>query len=167
MVAQHQEIGGAQVGLQARFLVIPKGHALVGVVRQRGQHKGGLLADGQHATGLRADAYARTRVGVQHAARVFPRFVHGAVDHKARRVDREGRVGELVALLVDLDQAAGGDLVKHQPVGVDQEMVLRPGDAGADVGEDQVAPAVGGYQAVAGGQVDAQCPLFGADLCLK
>jgi hypothetical protein len=74
----------------------------------------------------------------------------------------KGESMQLVALLVDLDQAAGGDFVEHQAVGVDQEVVLGPGDAlGADVGEHQVAPAVQRHQPVAGGEVDAQLPLFG------
>jgi hypothetical protein len=76
VVAQHQEVGGAQVGLQARLLVVAQGHAFVVVVRQRGQHEGRLLADGQHAALLRADGHAGARVRVQHAAGVGARLVH-------------------------------------------------------------------------------------------
>ena len=43
-------------------------------------------------------------------------------------------------------------------------MVLVAGQAGADVGEDEVAPAVGGDQTVAGGQVHAQLPFLLANL---
>jgi hypothetical protein len=34
---------------------------------------------------------------------------------------------------------------------------------GADVGEDQIAPAIQGHQAVASGQVAAQLPFVGMD----
>ena len=105
MVAQHEEVGRAQVGLQARFFCIAKGYTLVRVVRQRAQHKGALLADRQHAALLRADGHARARVGVQHATGLGPRLVYGAVDDKTRRVYREGRFVQLVALHVHLDQA--------------------------------------------------------------
>jgi hypothetical protein len=64
---------------------------------------------------------------------------------------------------VDLHQRRRGDLVEHQPVRVDQEVVLGTRDARADVREDQVAPAVGGDEAVAGGKVDPQLPFLGAD----
>ena len=74
---------------------------------------------------------------------------------------------QLVALHVDADQAGGGDLVEHQAIGVDEELVLaaahRLGQLGGDVGEDEVAPSVQGHQAVAGGKVAPQLPFFGAD----
>ena len=117
---------------------------------------------------MRAHAHAGAGVGVHHAAGVGPRFVHGAVNDEACGVHREGRVVQLVALHVHLDQARRGDLVEHQAIGVDEEMVLthprhRFGQLGADVGEDQVAPSVQGHQAVAGGKVAPQLPFFGAD----
>lgn len=65
MVAQHEVVGLAQVGLQARLFFVAEGHAFVGVVGQRAQHEGALLADGQDAALLRAhghaDATARQR----------------------------------------------------------------------------------------------------------
>ena len=153
--------------MQAGLFLIAEGHAFIPVVGQRAEHKGRLLADWQHAALLRADGHASAGVGVDDTTSVFTRFMHGAVDHKAGRVDGEGRVDQLVALLVHFDQAAGGDLVKHQPIGVDQKMVLGAGDAGADVGEHQVTPAIGGHQAVARCQIDTQLPFFGADLVLE
>ena len=116
--------GLAQVCLQARLFFVAKGHAFVLVVRQRAQHKGALLADGQHAVLLCAHGHASTRVGVQHAARLGPRLVHGAVDHEACRVYGEGRLMQFGALHVHLDQARRRDLVEHQAVRVDEEMVL-------------------------------------------
>ena len=86
------------------------------------------------------------------------------MDVETSGIDRKRRIEQLVALLVDLDQAAGGDFIEHQPVGVDEEVVLGAGDAHADVGEHQVTPAVQRHQTVAGGEIDAQLPLFGADL---
>jgi len=64
VVAQHEEVGLAQVGLQARLFLVAEGHAFVVVVRERGQHKGALLADGQHAALLRAHGHARARVAL-------------------------------------------------------------------------------------------------------
>ena len=89
------------------------------------------------------------------------------MNDKTGAVDRVGRLAELFAVLVDLDQAAGSDLFKQHAVGIDQKVVLGAGDAGADVGEDQVAPTIGGDQAVAGCQVNTQLPFFGADLALE
>ena len=166
MVAQHEVVGVAQVGLQAGLFFGAKGHALVAVVGQGAEYEGALLADGQHARRLRAHRHARARMGVQHATCVFAGLVHGAVDDEACRVDRVGRVDDFVAVFVYLHQAGGGDLVKHQAVGVDQKMMLWPGQLGADVGKHQVAPAVHSHQAVARGQVAADSPLFGADLGL-
>ena len=167
MVAQHQVVGGPQVGLQAQFFVIANGHTLIAMVSQRGQYKGALLADGQHAVGLRTDGNACPGMGVQHATGIGPRLVHRAVDHKARRVDRKGAVVQLVALHVHLHQAGCGDLVKHQAVGVDQKLVVltrhRFRQLGADVGEHQIAPAVKRHQAVTRGQVQPQLPFVGVN----
>ena len=46
VVAQHEVVGTAQVGLQARFFLVAQGYTFVAVVAQRGQYKGRLLADG-------------------------------------------------------------------------------------------------------------------------
>jgi hypothetical protein len=53
----------------------------------------------------------------------------------------------------------GGDFVEHLPVGVDEEGVRIIGQAGGDVGVDEVRPAevVGG--AVEGGEITAGLPL--------
>jgi len=69
-------------------------------------------------------------------------------------------------VLIDFDETAGSDLVEHQPIGVDEEVVLRPGNAGADMSEDQIAPAIQGDQPVAGGEVLAELPFLLADLGL-
>ena len=79
----------------------------------------------------------------------------------------KGESDSLLPALVYLDQDAGGDLVEHQPIGIDQEVVLGPGNARADVGEDQIAPAVQSDQAVARSQVDAELPFGGADFVFE
>ena len=167
VVAQHQVAGAPQVGLQAWLLVVAQRHALVIMVGQRGQHIGGLLADGQDAAGLCAHRNPGAGVGVQDAARVRPSRVDGAVDHKTCRVHGEGRVDNGLAILVDLDQAAGGDFLEQQAVRIDQKVVFRSRHTRADVGVNQVGPAIGGDQAVAGRQIDPQLPLCGADFIFE
>ena len=54
-------------------------------------------------------------------------------------------------------------LVKHHAVGVNQELVLWTGYASTHMGENQVAHAVGGNQAIRCRQVNPQLPLLGAD----
>ena len=48
-------------------------------------------------------------------------------------------LGQLVAVQVDLHQARRRDLVEHQAVGIDQEVMLRPRHARRDVGVDLAA----------------------------
>ena len=86
MVAQHEEIGVAHICDQARLLVFAKGHALIGVISQRTEHKSALLADGQQALLLRRHRHACARVGVDHALHIGPRLMHSAVDDKTCRV---------------------------------------------------------------------------------
>ena len=164
MVAQHEEVFVAQIGLQARLFLGPEGHAFVGMVGQRAEYKGGLLRYRQHAARLRAHRHASARVRVQHAMRIVSGFMHSAVNHKTRRIHRKRRVHEFVALHVYLHQAGSRDFVKHQSIRVDQEMVLRPRQPGRDVGEHQIAPAIQRHQPVASRQITAQLPFFGADL---
>ena len=164
MVAQDQILLLAQVGLQARDLVAPQSQAFVVMVGHVVHHKGGLLADGQQAGFQRADRHTRFGVGVHHAMRIVPYRVDGAVDGEAGGVHREFRGQEFVAVHVDFHQAGRGDFIEHQTVGVDQELRLAArdavGQAQADVGEHQIAPAVHGHQAVGGGELAAQRPFF-------
>ena len=78
-----------------------------------------------------AYGHARAAVGVQNAAGVIARLVDAAVESQAGRVDREWRLMQLVALLVDEHQAGRGDFVENQPIRVDQERVRRARDARA------------------------------------
>jgi hypothetical protein len=82
--------------------------------------------------------------------------VDGAVDDEARRVHGPLARRELLAVRVDLHQAARGDLLEEHPVGVDEERVVLARDAGRDVREDEVVPAEVGDEAVAGGEIDPE-----------
>ena len=163
VVAQHQEALVAQVAHEARPLVVVERHALVVVVGERGEHEDRVLRQGEQALGLRGDGDAVDAVHVQHALRVRARGVHGAVDGEPGRVDLVGAFEHLAALEVDLDEARGRDLLEEHPVRVDEEVVLRPRHPRRDVREDEVVPAEAGDEAVAGGEVDAPCPLLRAD----
>ncbi|MCY1185107.1 hypothetical protein D9M73_258580 [compost metagenome] len=67
-----------------------------------------------------------------------------------------------MAIEVDLDQIGRGDFVEHQPVGVDQKVMLRPRNAHRDVGEDQIGHAKVRDQPVTGCQLLTQALLGGA-----
>ena len=167
VVAQNQVIGFAQIGLQTRLLGSVEGDAFVVVVGQRRQNEGGLLAERQQTALLCADGDAGARVRVQHTTRIFTHLMHAAVNRETSRVYGKGRFAQFVATLVDFDQAGRGDFIKHQAIRVDQKVMFWPRNARADVGEHQVAPAVGGDQAVTGGQVNAELPFFRADFVFQ
>ena len=93
---------------------------------------------------------------VQHAMGVFASGMHGTVDIETGRIDRVRGCHDLATGEVDLDQAGGGDLLEEHAVGIDQEVILRPGDAGRDVSEHQVVPTVQRHQPIACGEIDSQ-----------
>ena len=105
--------------------------------------------------------------GEKKVLRAGDAFVDGGVHREARRVDRPARVAHGAAVQVDLHQGRGGDLAEIPPVGIDQEVVLRPRDAGRDVGEDHVVPPVQRHQAIERRQIDPRLPLLGGDLVLQ
>jgi|HubBroStandDraft_6_1064221.scaffolds.fasta_scaffold107989_2 hypothetical protein len=80
------------------------------------------------------------------------------VNGETRRVHRVLRAAERVPVHVDLDQARSGDLLEHHVVGVDEEMVFRPGNAGRKMGKNQVVPPVKRDKAIRRSQVDADLP---------
>jgi hypothetical protein len=129
------------------------------------QHGG--LAERQQAFLVGAHGDAVGGVQVQHRARFLAGHVHRAVDGEAGRVDPVGGAGiDDLTLGIHLDQRRRSDLVEQPAVGVDQEMMLRPGHARGQVGEHQIFPAVQGHQPVGGGQVLAHFPLGLAHLAL-
>jgi hypothetical protein len=107
-------------------------------------------------------------VGVDDAVDVRLGLVEGAVDDEARLVDAvvqlaEVRLGQDVAVVVDLDQARGGDFLVQHAVGVDEEGALLARHPRRDVVGDHVRHFVERHQPVAGGKVDAGDPFrFGA-----
>lgn len=68
-------------------------------------------------------------------------------------------LGQLIAVQIDLDEARRGDLVEHQPIRVDEKVMLGARHARGDMGVDQIVPAVQRDQAIAGGEIDPLLPL--------
>ncbi len=96
-------------------------------------------------------------------------FLARAVD---RAVQREtGGIGLVpggfnqVARQVDLQQVGRRDLVVVEPEGIDQVLMPRSRQARRDVIENRLGPAEIVDQAIAMGQLYAQCPLFIAAMC--
>jgi len=78
-----------------------------------------------------------------------------AVNDETGLVDRVVAVLDEVAVEIDLDQARGGDLAEMQPVGVDEEVIIRPRHARRDMGEDEIVHAEMRDQPVTGGKLYA------------
>ena len=159
VIAQQHVVLAAEILLQARALVMIERDAFIVVIGEIvGDELRGLVHRQQalHAARHRG---AVGRVQMKHAAGVLAHFVDRRMDGEAGRVDAVVALGELVAVEIDLDQARGGDLVEHQAVGIDQEMMLRSRHPRGDVGVDQIVPAIMRDQPVAGGEIDALVPL--------
>ena len=156
MVAQDETALRSEVVDETRLLGVEKRDPLVVVIAERRDRDGRLLRDGQQPAGLSPDCDAGGGVAVQDTRHILACRVNGAVDDEASRVHRIVTRLEERAVGIDLEQAAGGDLLEQHPVRVDEEGVLRARHPGGDVGEDKVIPAVEGHQPVAGGEVGAQ-----------
>ena len=98
-------------------------------------------------------------VEMKHATGILADLMDRRMDGEARRVDAVFALAELVAVKIDLHEARRGDFLEHQPVRVDQEVMVRPRHARRDVGVDQVVPAVQRDETIAGGEIDALVPL--------
>jgi hypothetical protein len=85
------------------------------------------------------------------------------VDDEPGQVDGVRGLLDGVAGQIDLHQVRGGDLLEEQPVGVDQEVVLRAGEPDRDVREDEIGHPEVGHEAVDGGEFAAQTEFFRAD----
>jgi hypothetical protein len=118
VVAEDEAAVIAQVRHQPRLLGLVERGALEVVVADVVEHEERVLRDRQKPGPLGGDRDAVRGVGVQHALGVVAGAVDRAVDDEAGRVDVERRVLELVAGLVDLDEAGGGDLVEEEAVGL-------------------------------------------------
>ena len=87
-----------------------------------------------------ADTATPARVCVWITQLISGRAVHAAVDHEARLVHAHAeRIVEDLAVPVDLHQVRRRDLVEHQAVGIEQE-ILGARDARREVRVDEVGP---------------------------
>ena len=69
------------------------------------------------------------------------------------------QVGCRLALGIDLDQRAGGDLLEQQPVGIDQEAVALPRHADREMGKTMSVMPKSGDQPIGGGEILPQLTL--------
>jgi hypothetical protein len=96
---------------------------------------------------------------MKHAAGILAHLVDRRMDGEAGRIDAVFALAKLVAVQIDLHQARRRDLLEHESVRVDQEVMVGTRHARRDVGVDQVVPAIQSDEAIAGGEVDALVPL--------
>ncbi len=144
----------AEIALQPRPLVEIERDAFVVVIGEIRQHQLRGLVERQQPLLRGGDRGAVGRVQMHDAAGVLADLVHRRMDGEAGGIDGVGGLPDLLALEIDFDQARRRDLLEHQAVGVDEEVMLRAGDARGDVGEDEIVPAVKRHEAVAGGEMD-------------
>ena len=163
VVAQDHRRPVADVAHQPRALVGVHGDALEVVIRELAvQLRAVEVAHRQ--PGLRAGhRHAGRGVRVHHAVRAGNAVVDRRVHGEAGRVHRPVGMPDDVPPQVDAHQVRRGHLGVVQAEGVDQEVLVRTGDADRDVVVDQLGPAEHGEDPVAGGQVDPQPPLLGVD----
>ena len=90
-------------------------------------------------------------------------LVDRRMDGEAGRVDAVFALAELVAVKIDLHQARRRDFLEHQPVRVDQEVMVGARQACRDMREDEIVPVEHRHQPIAGGEVDAELPFRVAD----
>jgi hypothetical protein len=160
VVAQDHGFVVAKVSHQTLALVDIVGDAFEVVVGDVEKSHRGLRQRQQPAFHGR-DGHAGGRVRMRHAIHVVLGHVDGAVNDEAGDVDViVGGIEQRVALDVDLDQAGGVDLLVKHPVGVDQELVSRPGHPAGDVVGDHLGHPVHRREAVAGCKIDARLPFL-------
>ena len=148
-----------QVSLQSRLLLRIERDALVVVIGQRLHHDAGLLRDRQQTRFLTGNRNAFHGVQMQDAMGVVTYFVDRAVNRITRRIDLVRTVECLPAGKVDPNEARCSDLIEHQAVGIDQE-IMRSRHARRDMRENQVIPAEQRHQPIGGREIDTHCPFF-------
>ena len=159
VIAQQHVVLVAEVLLQPRAFVMVQRHAFIVVIGEVvGDELCGLVHR-QQAFHAARDRSAVRRVQVKHATGVLAHLVDRRMDGEARRVDAVFALAELVAVQIDLHQARRRDFLEHQPVRVDQEVMIGARHARRDVGVDQVVPAIQRDETIAGGEIDALVPL--------
>ena len=101
---------------------------------------------------------------VHDARHILPGRMNAAVNREAGRIDFVGRVHDLPAAEIDLDERGSRDFLEQHAVGIDQKMMLRSGNPRRHVSEDEVIPAVERNQPIRGREIHAYVPFGGADL---
>src|ERR1700732_218023 len=159
VIAQQHVVLVAEVPLQARAFVVVEGYAFIIVIGEIESDKLCGLVERLQSFHAACHRSAVGRVQMKHTAGVLANLVDCRVNREAGRVDAVGALCELVAVEIDLDEAGSGNFVEHQPVWVDQEMMLRTWPPRRNMRVDQIVPAVMRDEAVAGGKIDALAPL--------
>ena len=163
VVAQDHRLVLAQVAHQALAFVQVQRDALIAVIRQPAVEFQRVLRQRQQSLGHRRDRDPGLGVRVHDAEQIRAGLVDRRVDGEAGGVHparRHVAVLHDVAVQVDLHQVGRAHLVEQHAVLVDQEMVVRPGQAGADMGVDEIGPAMMRHQPVQRGQITADLPLL-------
>ena len=117
-LAQHQEIGAAQVGLQARLFIVAESHAFVAVVRERRKYEDALLA-GLAREGLRkqVDQGLVPQFAASLGAGLAPRFL---LPPLGQFVDplAQHRAGQQALLELQAQQRVAVDPLDQRPMGL-------------------------------------------------
>ena len=166
MVAQDHRVLGADVFHQPLALLKVRRDAFILMVGHLVMHQHGCLGDRHQPGGLGGNGLTGLGVDVHDGMGILARHVQGAVDGEASGVGHVGRLDDRMALDIDLDERGGGDLLEHQVVGVDEEVMLRPRHPRREVGEDDVIPAIQRHQPIGGGEIGADRPFLGGNAVL-
>ncbi len=140
------------------FLVAHR-HALEIMIGDLAGEVAGIEVGGAQAPFDAGDRHARRGVGVRDAMRIGQMAVEQRMLDEAGTVHRIGRVVELVAVDVDLDQVRRLHFAEVQPERVDQEGAFLARHLQRDVIVDHLGPAEHVEHAVAGGELLAGLPL--------
>ncbi|MNN67308.1 hypothetical protein D3C81_1829340 [compost metagenome] len=133
--------------------------AFIAVIGYLVLQQAGVLADGQKTVFLGRHADAAHRMQMDDEPGVLARRMDGRVNSESSRIDEIGRLLNNVAVQIDLHQRRGCNFIEIPAVGIDQEVMLRSGHAGGNMGKDHVVPPVQGHQAVKRRQFDPHLPL--------
>ena len=151
--------------LQPLALVHVKRDAFVIVVSEPVVEPHRPLRERQQPLFQRADRDVGLGMGVDDALDVGPAEIDRAMNDDPG-VDRLifGRLDQMAVRNIDFQQVRGGDLVEHQPGGVDQHLVGVARHPRRIMGQYQIVPAEMRDQPVAGGEIDPHRPFFRADM---
>ena len=171
VVAQDHGLAIAKVAHQRFLFGFIQHDALIVVIGDLQETHGGLC-QWQQATLERRYGHRGPAVRMNHAANLGTRGVHGAVNDGPRPVQPVAEIavvrrGEDVAVMVDLEQARGGDFLVHQAVGVNEEAALFARDARRNVVSHHVGHPVKVHQPVTRGEIDARLPFGVRDFVLE